>query len=124
MKINGYDLPERVNILGTEYKFFYEDKEKDQKLDGADGYCELYAKEIHIDRGLFEEDDDPKLMKYIGDYGLKVIRHEIIHAFIQESGLWECCDWARSEELTDWIARQFPKMMRCFDEAKLLGGRV
>ena len=121
MTINGYELPEKVSVLGTEYKIFYNNENEDPRMKNGDGYCEFYAKEIHIDKSVFEQsNDDPAQMKCLNIYGLKVIRHEIIHAFILESGLWECCSWAQSEELVDWLARQFPKMLDCFKKAKLL----
>lgn len=46
------------------------------------------------------------------------LRHEIIHAFLFESGLWvnsnsvEC--WAMNEEMIDWIAIQYPKISKVF----------
>lgn len=115
MTINGHKLPDSANILGQEYKIVYECEDKNIRLKDADGYLESYAKEIHIDKSIFEQDNnEPLQMKNLDIYGRKVIRHEIIHAFIIESGLWECCEWARNEELTDWIARQFPKIADCF----------
>ena len=110
-----------MNVLGTEYKIFYEPNNSgNPKMEGADGYCETEAHEIHIARDMFEgESKDPKVLKNIGEYGKKVLRHEMVHAFITESGLSECCEWARSEELVDWIARQFTKMEKCFKEAKI-----
>lgn len=117
MTINGHKLPNSVNVLGQEYKIVYECEDENIRLKDADGYLESYAKEIHIDKSIFEQDnDDPLQMKDLDIYGRKVIRHEIIHAFILESGLWECCKWAQDEELTDWIARQFPKMKDCFEK--------
>ena len=114
---NEYKLPASVNILSQEYKIFYEDEEENVRLKNADGYLEPYAKEIHIDKSIFEQDNnDPLQLKQLDIYGRKVIRHEIIHAFIIESGLWECCSWAQNEELTDWIARQFPKIEDCFNK--------
>lgn len=119
MVINGHKLPDKVEILGTEYQIFYVDESSDPKIEDADGYCELHSHEIFIEKTLFENtpDKDKFVMKDLYKQGLKVLRHEIIHAFIKESGLWECCDWAENEELTDWIARQFPKMSKCFEQA-------
>lgn len=110
MKINGHNLPDKVNVLGTEYKIFY-DKNNKLKINGCDGYCEKVAKE------LFEEEKVLKQLKNLSDYGLCVIRHELIHAFIYECGLDVNCEWALKEELVDWIAIQFPKLKRCFDNA-------
>lgn len=115
--INKHKLPASVNILSQEYKIFYEDEEENVRLKNGDGYLEPYSKEIHIDKSIFEQDNnDPLQLKQLDIYGRKVIRHEIIHAFIIESGLWECCSWAQNEELTDWIARQFPKIADCFNK--------
>lgn len=54
----------------------------------------------------------------------KVLRHEVIHGFLYESGLWNNSGnveaWGRSEEITDWIAIQFPKMLKAFQEVGCL----
>lgn len=125
MKINGIKLPDSIMVLGTEYKIFYETKESNPKMEGSKGYTELCAKEIHIDRSWFEgpkDDPNPELiLKDLHIEGIKVLRHELVHAFILESGLSECCAWAENEELVDWIARQFPKMAECFEKAGILG---
>ena len=127
MIINNIKLPDKVDVLGTEYKIFYETKESNPKMEGSKGYTELCAKEIHIDRSWFEgSKDDPNpelLLKDLHLEGIKVIRHELVHAFILESGLSECCAWAENEELVDWIARQFPKMTECFEKAGITGVR-
>ena len=44
----------------------------------------------------------------------RILRHEIIHAFAFESGLADDSAWAMDEEMTDWIAHQFPKMLAAF----------
>lgn len=121
MVIDNHKLPDSVSVLGTEYRIFYETKESNPKMEGSKGYTELCAKEIHIDRSWFEgSKDDPNpelLLKDLYIEGIKVIRHELVHAFILESGLSECCTWAENEELVDWIARQFPKMLDAFTKA-------
>ena len=54
-------------------------------------------------------------------YQRKVIRHEIVHAFLYESGLWQnsygskC--WAQNEEMVDWFAIQEPKIHSAYIEA-------
>ena len=122
MTINGYELPDKANVLGTEYKFFYNTEEEDFKMKGNNGYCEIYAKEIHINKDLLIPRENDDRIKNIYEFALKVIRHELIHAFTIESGLWENNDWARDEEMTDWIAIQFPKMMKCFEDVGALKG--
>ena len=54
----------------------------------------------------------------------KVLRHEIIHAYFYESGVWDMSGsseaWARDETITDWFAIQAPKMLKTFQEAGAL----
>ena len=121
MTINGHKFPDSANVLGTEYKIFYGTEKEDPKLKDCKGYTELCAKEIHLDKSWFgvprENGPNPELiLKDLHKEGIKVIRHELVHAFILESGLCECCDWAENEELVDWLARQFPKMKDCFEK--------
>ena len=55
----------------------------------------------------------------------RTLRHEIIHAFFNESGLQDDSSvpesgWATNEEMIDWIAIQFPKIMNAFKEAECM----
>ena len=70
---------------------------------------------------------EPELnsVKNLEVYEKKVARHEIIHAFIEESGLSECTfickeGWAKNEEMVDWIAAQSPKIFAAFQKAKCI----
>ena len=47
-------------------------------------------------------------------------RHEIIHAFLCESGLAENSTWAQEEEMVDWFAKQAPKLIKAWKEAGAL----
>ena len=47
-------------------------------------------------------------------------RHEIVHAFLFESGLAENSEWAQNEEMVDWIAKQGPKLIKAWQEAGAL----
>ena len=54
-----------------------------------------------------------------------ILRHEIVHAFFNESGLMDSSlqysgGWAKNEEMVDWIASQFNKIMECFKAAGCL----
>ena len=53
------------------------------------------------------------------------LRHEIIHAFFNESGLSDNSfeftgAWAKNEEMVDWLAIQSPKIFRVFQELDIL----
>lgn len=107
----------KISILGTEYEIILEAKEEDYpKLKKCDGYTDFSIKQIVVAK--FESDDmsvaDLKI------HSKKVLRHEIIHAFIHESGLAENSTWAINEELIDWIALQFEKMLFVFYQMNAL----
>lgn len=71
-----------------------------------------------------ENKDDIDQMRNLQDYEKKILRHEIIHAFLYESGLdinsHDIDQWARDEEMVDWMAIQFPKMYKIFAELDIL----
>lgn len=101
----------KVDVLGTEYKIIMNAKAIDcPKLKGLNGYIDWSSKEIVIAKIIEENDTVSDTEKCIR----KTLRHEIIHAFIYESGLHANSDWACNEELVDWIALQFEKMLYAF----------
>ena len=106
-----------VHILGTEYKILFKKDKDEHKLTTCDGFEDHSVKEIVI--GIFEQEINS--IKDLEAYTRKVMRHEIIHAFFYESGIWNnshgCKAWAQDEELTDWIALQFHKIQKAFIEA-------
>ena len=108
----------KVNVLGTEYKIVKGVKESDDpKLRrGGDGYCDFTTKKIVI----AEMIADDNTVEDMDCYKKNVIRHELVHAFLYESGLDTCSDWARNEEIVDWIALQSEKMFKVFEELEIL----
>ena len=52
----------------------------------------------------------------LNEHKKKLIRHEIIHAFLFESGLGENSNWAQNEEMVDWLAFQIPKVVEVFQK--------
>ena len=60
-------------------------------------------------------------------YRKKTLRHEIMHAFLNESGLSDSSNrfdsaWAKNEEMVDWFAIQSPKIFKVFVELGILDG--
>lgn len=102
----------KVLILGTEYKIQTAEQEFLRKLCESDGFvfglCDYEHKLIYLDN---------KISK--GEY-IKTLRHELVHAFFFESGLDLQSDYARQEELVDWIALQLPKMIKVCEKLKAL----
>jgi len=120
MNLGGFEY-RTVHILGTEYKIFTDDA-NDPELKGKNraGYCFYDAREIHIfnintDTDWANEQEEAKR-----NFTNRVLRHEIIHAFLHESGLssdtTDGVAWAVNEEMVDWIAIQFPKIQKALIE--------
>lgn len=107
-------MKKTVLILGTEYTIVYEPFEKK----GEDGYCDCTSKEIHIrNDNAYEVGNFEWLQK-------KQLRHELIHAFLCESGLESNYEhykqYGHEETMVDWIAIQFPKILNVFQELDVL----
>lgn len=105
-----------INILGTEYTIEKRKESEDPILRNADGYTDWTEKLIVI--GIFEEDE--MSLKNLKAYEHKVLRHEIIHAFLDQSGLACNSDWAKNEEMIDFFAMQFPKIMEAMKSIDVL----
>jgi hypothetical protein len=107
----------KVNVLGTTYTIKEANERTDPKLKECDGYCDDTIK-LCVVQDLKEKDLMSK--SRLDEYKKKVIRHELVHAFLFESGLGENSDWASNEEAVDWIASQFPKMFKAFEQVQCL----
>ena len=110
------DLFTVVHVLGEMYTIRQTEEAKDAKLKGRDGYTDTSIKECVIDS---MENSEPDYKANLQEYKKSVIRHELIHAFLYESGL-DSCSWAMNEEMIDWMAIQFPKIAKTFEEAGAL----
>lgn len=113
-------MKKKVNILGTEYTIEILKRGEDAFLQdhNIDGYCDKTTKRIVVRA----EDETNELGNY-DVYQRTCLRHEIVHAFLFESGLhqnFEHCQFGHEETMVDWIATQFPKMQKAFKEADCL----
>lgn len=107
----------KVNILGTDYEIIIKDYEEDPyfKKYNADGYCCSIEKQIVLCNMLTHPDFDEN-ENYFQKYKKQVLRHEIVHAFFNESGLEynsgviNNIGWSKNEEMIDWFALQGPKI--------------
>ena len=101
----------KIDILGTKYtikevnRCIIEDRE-------CAGSTDFETKEIRILK-------TTKLKN-------AVVRHEIIHAYLYESGLGSDSNtsepWATNEEMVDWLAIQSPKIFKTFEKLGVLYG--
>lgn len=110
-----------VLILGVEYKIEFKKQSEDKKLNNCDGYCDYTTKSIVCLDGRKKSVMD---LGNLDEVKKRILRHEILHAFIYESGLW--CNsfgvttWAENEEMTDWFAIQSPKIYKLYKKLNLL----
>ena len=107
-----------IDVLGTEYTIIKASKAEDKALQEIDSYCDKTSKKIVVTM----KDDDCDLDCF-EVYQKKCIRHEIIHAFLFESGLHENFQhkpYGHDETYVDWIAVQFPKLLKAFQDADAL----
>lgn len=107
-----------VYILGTKYTIKEQSFKENSMLEDCDGYCDWTSKEIVVEREMTGTLGDMEV------YIRKVLRHEIVHAFLFESGLAESSAkseaWAKNEEMVDWIAQQGEKICKAWREASAL----
>ena len=101
-----------INILGQDYDFQEISAKEDTRLADNDGYHDGYAKLIRVNNDYNE--NHPSSIRDIPMYRKRVTRHEVIHAFFEESGVTK---WRDDEALVNWISLQFPKMLKVFQQA-------
>lgn len=108
----------KVNILGTEYRVEWKKRADDPSLNEADGYFDKTSKRIVV----CEKDADCDLDNF-PEYCKKVLRHEIVHAFMYESGLgenWEHKNIGQEETVVDWFAIQGPKIIEAWKHTECI----
>ena len=112
-----------VNILGTPYEIIVKKYNEDEAFERRSivGYCDGYTKKIvvcdmHTYKGWEKEPE-----KTVLNAQNETVRHEIVHAFLNESGLQDSAfaydgAWSRCEEMVDWIALQGVKIYKAWAE--------
>ena len=118
----------KVNILGTEYSIETHKVSDDSYLEKNKlaGYCGEESKLIVIadmtEEKYFSDVDEKEQQAY----RKRTLRHEIMHAFLNESGLSDSSNqyggaWAKNEEMVDWFAIQSPKIFAVYQSLDILG---
>ncbi len=111
-----------VNVLGTQYAVLIKKYDEDKAFERLRGYCDGVLKTIVVcDPSTFPGyEGEPQ--EYLDACKKETLRHELVHAFLDESGLEACAvtvdgSWAKNEEMIDWIALQGPKLYKAWKEA-------
>ena len=118
----------KLSILGTEYEVIRKNYADDPYFEahGCNAYCDKLGKQLVIcsadTHPAFADDDE--VARAMCEKA--TLRHEIVHAFLFESGLDSSSNritdmgWAEYEEMIDWIALQAPKLHAAFEAADAL----
>lgn len=121
------DNAKTVSILGTKYTITVKKYDEDKQFtdEGAGAYCTGVTHEIVCCDLTSHPDFKLETEAAIDQTQKRYLRHEIVHAFLEESGLSENSkasygSWARNEEMVDWIAIQGPKIYKAWQEAGCL----
>lgn len=113
-----FDLPGEVSVLGQTYQVIYTNHElcgrEIHKTENGTvaGLCDEFRKKIYIDAELYyhthEYTPDGRALWDL----MEVLRHEIIHAYFNESGLCDEFEPSDNEILVDWLALKMPAMIK------------
>ena len=102
-----------ITVLGEKWLIIF--KDEDDAFEDSYGFTDLDTHTIVIET---IDDIDCTANQQ------RVIRHEIVHAFLMESGLAESSNaadsWATNEEMVDWFARMSPKIFKVYQELDIL----
>lgn len=117
----------KIDVLGTKYHIIRVKSGQDEYMEKMQfgGYCDDIVKRIVL-LDLKTVPDWATEPEYrIKQQENETLRHELIHAFLSESGLaWNSFAperaWAKNEEMVDWFAIQLPKLMAAFKAADCL----
>ena len=90
-----------IDILGTTYTIYESTPEHDELLRKFNGYVTPSTKIIVLNKNT------------VPSYKKQILKHELAHAFLYESGL-DDQSWGGNEEIVDWIALQLEKISKAF----------
>lgn len=120
-KQNTYD--KIVNIMGVDWTLKI--VADDPAFDKAQGYTNYASREIIVEA--IKEPSNPLDFDLKAQYinQKRVIRHEVVHAYLFECGLADDSasvseGWAINEEMIDWFARISPRIFDTYKELKIL----
>ena len=109
-----------INVMGTDVRILFKREADDNKLSESSGYYDSSQNIIVVKI----PDEERNCVGNLENWQKEVLRHEIIHAFLHESGLAWCTAetdcWAMNEEMVDWFALQSPKIFKIFKEQELV----
>jgi len=97
-----------VRILGAVWTVRSATEAEEPRLDGVNGFTDWTTRTICLEKNTQGN------LGSMETYMNKVIRHEVVHAFMFESGLgdsFEHKDYGQEETIVDWFAFQMGNIM-------------
>lgn len=98
----------KVNILGSEWTVRSATEVEEPRLEGVNGFTDWTTRTICLEKNI--QGNIGSMETYMN----KVIRHEVVHAFMFESGLgdsFEHKDFGQEETIVDWFAFQMGNIL-------------
>lgn len=107
-----------LNILGTDYfvRCVSAKEMPSWYFKEVKGKCDYTVKSITVEDLIERKNEHPDTMGDLESIINQTMRHEILHAFLIESGLGDEC--SIDEVTVDWFAMQAPKLFKVFCQAK------
>lgn len=118
------EFKKTISILGTEYSICVVPPD-DKHLKGENEDLEIAGRCDGILKRIFLSDMSNVEPDHVAAVSKETLRHEIIHAYLEESGLSDnalVCDfaWPVNEEMIDWFAIMAPKIYNTFLELEII----
>ena len=107
----------RINVLGTLYRVDMVPESEDPKLEDMDGYMDPSIKRIVV-ADVKQRPADKESVQNMEWFQKNIVRRELIHAFITESGIEDA--FLHTEDMVRWLAYMFPRLLAAFNEAGAL----
>lgn len=105
-----------TEILGSTWTVLFRTEAEDARLKEVGGFTDWTTREIVI-----ADVRSDYNVRAVEESMYHVLRHELVHAFLFESGLgydWEHSDLGQDETTVDWTAWQLPKIWETYLLAK------
>ena len=101
------NIDTKVNILGTEYTIRSQTEQEEPRLENKNGFTDWTTKLICLERK--PKGDIGNMQMYMNN----VIQHELVHAFLYESGFGDSFvhfEYGHEETVVDWFAYHMKKI--------------
>ena len=105
-----------VSVLGEEWDVNIKAANDELRLTGG-GFCDDTVRELCVKALSQKELEEPDTVKNYAARQRHCAAHEIVHAFLFESGL-SADSWADNEEIVDWIGHNIKRMAKALEQVE------